>query len=350
MGTANEIGGDGIRSLWKDLFHGFDQKLPVSVQLIDDSPKPRSLSVSLMEDEEVSLPIEGYEAGSIEFTWSDSSGVYKSRPVVGENGRITFPSVRNINVTAFFPAQFRLNPEETAKRLSDLNKNDELGDMVALIHEVYPDVISASVEHNAGSWQTFVKLDGMKSTIPIGSPSASSKSVSRRSSIAPARPPLFQSGHSRQSRPRPTRLQHPSVETGQRVSALRFGDPRVMAVFKALTALCICPEAFETASSDHRWPPYSVASYMPALMTYNLRRLRLKGLIHRISETPRYTATTYGLKVAFFYTTARSICGFSDRIGRPPARGRCLTSVASRRVGPLRCRNSKLDDEAALAA
>ena len=37
-------------------------------------------------------------------------------------------------------------------------------------------------------------------------------------------------------------------------------------------------------------------------MTYDLRRLRLKGLIHRIPGTHRYTATTYGLKVAFFYS------------------------------------------------
>jgi hypothetical protein len=38
-----------------------------------------------------------------------------------------------------------------------------------------------------------------------------------------------------------------------------------------------------------------------AQMTYDLRRLRLKGVIHRIPKTHRYTATTYGLKVAFFY-------------------------------------------------
>jgi hypothetical protein len=37
-------------------------------------------------------------------------------------------------------------------------------------------------------------------------------------------------------------------------------------------------------------------------MTYDLRRLRLKGLIHRIPNSHRYTATTYGLKVAFFYS------------------------------------------------
>ena len=36
-------------------------------------------------------------------------------------------------------------------------------------------------------------------------------------------------------------------------------------------------------------------------MTYDLRRLRLKGLLHRIPNTHRDTATTYGLKVAFFY-------------------------------------------------
>ena len=37
-------------------------------------------------------------------------------------------------------------------------------------------------------------------------------------------------------------------------------------------------------------------------MTYDLRRLRLKGVIHRLPNTHRYTATTYGLKVAFFYS------------------------------------------------
>lgn len=35
-------------------------------------------------------------------------------------------------------------------------------------------------------------------------------------------------------------------------------------------------------------------------MTYDLRRLRLKGVIHRIPKTHRDTATSYGLKVAFF--------------------------------------------------
>jgi hypothetical protein len=37
-------------------------------------------------------------------------------------------------------------------------------------------------------------------------------------------------------------------------------------------------------------------------MTYDLRRLRLNGLIHRLPGTHRYTVTTYGLRVALFYS------------------------------------------------
>ncbi len=84
-------------------------------------------------------------------------------------------------------------------------------------------------------------------------------------------------------------------------------------------------------------------------MTYDLRRLRLKGLIHRIPQTHRYTATTYGLKVAFF--SAKLYL----RILRPawPA----LLSPNDQLPRPLRAALDELDtqirkihEEAALAA
>jgi predicted MarR family transcription regulator len=36
-------------------------------------------------------------------------------------------------------------------------------------------------------------------------------------------------------------------------------------------------------------------------MTYDLRRLRLHGLIERVPRTHRYTVTSFGSRVAFFY-------------------------------------------------
>jgi hypothetical protein len=97
------------------------------------------------------------------------------------------------------------------------------------------------------------------------------------------------------------RLQQPTREAGQRVSALRFGDPRVMALFQALTGFAHLPRGFRNRDLRPRVEALLGRPYSSAQMTYDLRRLRLKGVIHRLPKTHRYTATTYGLKVAFFY-------------------------------------------------
>jgi hypothetical protein len=97
------------------------------------------------------------------------------------------------------------------------------------------------------------------------------------------------------------RLQCPTLEAGQRTAALRFGDPRVMAVCQALTGFTHLPRGFRNRDLRPQVEALLGRAYSAAQMTYDLRRLRLKGLIHRIPKTHRYTATTYGLKVAFFY-------------------------------------------------
>jgi len=97
------------------------------------------------------------------------------------------------------------------------------------------------------------------------------------------------------------RLQYPTIENGQRASALRFGDSRVMALFQALCAFSHLPRGFRNRDLRPAVEALLGRPYSPAQMTYDLRRLRLKGLLHRIPNTHRYIATTYGLKVAFFY-------------------------------------------------
>jgi hypothetical protein len=55
------------------------------------------------------------------------------------------------------------------------------------------------------------------------------------------------------------RLQRPTVESGQRVSALRFGDPRVMALFQALCAFTHLPRGFRNHDLRPRSKRSSVA-------------------------------------------------------------------------------------------
>jgi hypothetical protein len=44
------------------------------------------------------------------------------------------------------------------------------------------------------------------------------------------------------------------------------------------------------------------SDYRPGQMTYDLRRLRLAGLIHRLPHTHRYMLTSDGIRIAIFYT------------------------------------------------
>ena len=145
------------------------------------------------------------------------------------------------------------------------------------------------------------------------------------------------------------RLQQPTVERGQRVSALRFGDPRVMALFQAITAFTHLPHGFR--NRDLRAPVAALLGrpYSAPQMTYDLRRLRLKGLIHRIPTTHRYTTTTYGLKVAFFYAKLylrilrpewAALLPADDQLPRP------LRAA----LDALDAQISKIHEEAALAA
>jgi hypothetical protein len=99
------------------------------------------------------------------------------------------------------------------------------------------------------------------------------------------------------------RIAHPSVDAeGRRTPALRFGDPRVMALAGALCTTLLAATGITNKSLRALMTGLTHAPYTPSQMTYDLRRLRLAGLIRRISHTNRYVLTADGIKVAVFYT------------------------------------------------
>ena len=99
------------------------------------------------------------------------------------------------------------------------------------------------------------------------------------------------------------RIAHPSVTAdGRRTPALRFGDPRVMALAGALCATLLAAAGITNKSLRALMTGLLAAPYTPGQMTYDLRRLRLAGLIRRIEHTNRYVLTPDGIKMAVFYT------------------------------------------------
>jgi hypothetical protein len=99
------------------------------------------------------------------------------------------------------------------------------------------------------------------------------------------------------------RIAHPSVDAeGRRTPALRFGDPRVMALAGALSLTLSGACGITNKSLRALTARLLGASYSPSQMTYDLRRLRLNGLIRRIEHTHTYVLTPDGRRIAIFYT------------------------------------------------
>jgi hypothetical protein len=98
------------------------------------------------------------------------------------------------------------------------------------------------------------------------------------------------------------RVVQPSVtEDGQRAPGLKFGDRRVMALFVVLTSFSHLLHGFRNREL-RAWvadlPGADPNLYSAGRMTYDLRRLRLKGIIFRTKGANRYILTPYGWKVA----------------------------------------------------
>jgi len=116
------------------------------------------------------------------------------------------------------------------------------------------------------------------------------------------------------------RLHQPLTE-GQRTGAFRFGDQRAMALAGALCGVIHAVTGFTNKSLRALVAGLLDKPYTANQMSYDLRRLRLHGLIERIPKTNTYRLTPEGIRVAVFYTKVhhRLLGPLLDTGDRPPA-------------------------------
>jgi hypothetical protein len=104
-------------------------------------------------------------------------------------------------------------------------------------------------------------------------------------------------------------VNEPITVTGQRASALRFADPLVQALFCALLVFRLLPRGFSNRELRNHWAPLvgkTPQSITPGQMTYQLRRLRLHGLIERVPKSHRYRVTEPGWRTILCCTRCYS--------------------------------------------
>jgi len=98
------------------------------------------------------------------------------------------------------------------------------------------------------------------------------------------------------------RISQPSFEEGQRTGAIRFGDQRAMALAGALCVALNTVVGFTNKSLRALVSQLLDAPFSSSQMTYDLRRLRLNGLVARVDHTNTYTLTADGIRFAVTYT------------------------------------------------
>lgn len=98
------------------------------------------------------------------------------------------------------------------------------------------------------------------------------------------------------------RIHLPYHREGQRTGALRFGDSRAMALAGALCHVLQALTGFTNKSLRGLVAQHLGHDYSQGQMSYDLRRLRLHGLIQRLPRSNTYQLTSEGIRVAVFYT------------------------------------------------
>jgi hypothetical protein len=99
------------------------------------------------------------------------------------------------------------------------------------------------------------------------------------------------------------RVTRPSkTSDGLYAPGLRFGDPRVVAMLAALVGFCNLIEGFTNRQLAIRTSQLLGAPYTSRQATYDLRRLKRKGLIRRLRKKYCYTLTSEGRAVAVLFT------------------------------------------------
>jgi hypothetical protein len=99
------------------------------------------------------------------------------------------------------------------------------------------------------------------------------------------------------------RVTRPSkTQDGLYTPGLRFGDPRVVAVLAALVGFCNLIEGFTNRQLAMRTSQFLGGPYTSRQATYDLRRLKRKGLIRRLRKKHRYALTPMGRGVAVLFT------------------------------------------------
>ena len=176
-GKLSTINAANLESLFKEIFFGFNDSEKVHISLTDSQSGTRWLDISYnVPADSISLPLTSQSAETFlkripNFSGCVGSGKkdYIATFSVNEKGEIECSPPPEPYPMVFLTSQTSFNPEENAKRFSELSRTKKEGPILKTIRDLFPQINNLSVEFHSGTNVIFADVDGLPEKLPVGS-------------------------------------------------------------------------------------------------------------------------------------------------------------------------------------
>lgn len=172
--SAIELSGTraSFESIFRDLFHNFDQKDGASITITDAERGYRTLEIFFEKKEKYELPLKGapkpeniFLLVPLTFKWTTPQKIMYSTIEI-KNGQLNLEGSPDV-----YPIIF-VSPKTTfakfdAQRYSDLSRENRAEPVLKAIHRIFPEIRNITMESIAGEPVLHGYIEGLREKIPL---------------------------------------------------------------------------------------------------------------------------------------------------------------------------------------
>jgi predicted ATPase len=173
-----QITKESVGALFETYFHQFHSELGLKVSFRDSNQEVREIRMYPGKQDKLSLtfaegelpsdsPPEPDPLNNLTFSWRSPRGEVVKQLEITQEG-IVFPVMLDTVKATFLNNHTIGNPEHHAKRYSDLDKENKVGDVLTIMKQVFSQIVSLSIQTDGTNrFVLYAEVEGLERKIPV---------------------------------------------------------------------------------------------------------------------------------------------------------------------------------------
>lgn len=164
---------DSFESLFRDMFHNFDQRTGIDVTIRDSERGYRTLEVFYERKERYNLPLTGGGKPSnvfltvpLTFKWTNPEKVMYSTVEI-KDGQLKLEGSPEVYPIIFMSPRGMAGSKFDAQRFSELSKKNKAVPALKAVQRIFPEVKDITLESLAGELVLHAYVEGLQEKIPL---------------------------------------------------------------------------------------------------------------------------------------------------------------------------------------